>query len=444
MTQPSSRRQFLSSAASAATLTALSQSRVLGANDRVRLGFIGVGNRGDQLLDAFLEHGDTEIAAVCDLRQDYMDFAASKSRGAPVQFSDYRRLIESSDIDAVVIATPDHWHALMTIDACEGGKDVYVEKPLSLTVVEGRKMVEAVRRNRRVSQVGIHRRSSPVCQEAVGLIREGEIGHVSHASTTMTRNEAPIGIGHPADSAPPPDLDWEMWLGPAPKVPYNVNRTLYKFRWFWDYSGGQVTNFGAHGADMIQWALDRIAPKAVTAMGGRYVVEDNREIPDTATILWEYEGGTLANFTQINGNGADPTRSFVEFRGTKGTAYVDGNAYEIVPEKVRREQLAAYSPLRRGRGRGETETLAQPRRVKGSSDTAFHARNFLDCVKSRKRCNCDIEIGHRSTSATLIANIALRTRSFLEWDAAAERFTNNEEANNHLHYEYRSPWKLPG
>ena len=234
------RRDFTKTLILAGTTTALGAARAANANSRVRLGFIGLGNRGDQVLDAFLKQPDAEVTAICDLSQAYMDFAAKKIGSSPRRFKDYRQLLEQKDIDAVVIATPDHWHALQTIQACESGKDVYVEKPLSLCVAEGRRMLEAVRKNGRVCQVGIHRRSVPICREAADFVRQGGLGKVTNARAFHIQNEAPNGIGNPPNQDPPPDFDWDAWLGPAPKRPYNKNRTFYRFRWFFDYSGGQV------------------------------------------------------------------------------------------------------------------------------------------------------------------------------------------------------------
>ena len=201
--------------------------------DRIRVGFIALGNRGDQVLDAFLEHKDAEVPAVCDIYRPYVDFAARKIGGDPKKFKDYRKLLEMKDLDAVVINTPDHWHALQTVHACQAGKDVYVEKPLSLCVREGRKMVEAARRHGRVTQVGLHRRSSDFCREAAELIRSGAIGKVSVIRCFHIQNEWPKGIGNPPDSDPPAGLDWNAWLGLAPKVSYNPNRAFYLFRWFY-------------------------------------------------------------------------------------------------------------------------------------------------------------------------------------------------------------------
>ncbi|MBI4664683.1 MAG: Gfo/Idh/MocA family oxidoreductase [Verrucomicrobia bacterium] len=437
------RREFSKTIMLAGATTAVGSKRAWGANDRVRVGFIGLGNRGDQVLDAFLKQPDAEVAAICDLYQPYLDFASKKIGTNPRQFHDYRRVLEIKDLDAAVICTPDHWHALQTIHSCQAGKDVYVEKPLSLCVAEGRQMVEAVRRHQRVSQVGIHRRSAPFCREAAELVRSGALGKVTVARAFHIQNEWPKGIGNPPNESPPAGLDWDAWLGPAPRVPYNKNRAFYRFRWFYDYSGGQLTNFGVHYLDFIHSALGQDTPKAVTAMGGKFALEDNREIPDTLEVLWQYPGETLVTFSQFNATAAPAgmRNGEIEFRGTKGTLYLFGSGYEIVPDAITPNEFPARSPINRASDRnwrvGE-KLVIEPKKGKGDADTAHHARNFLDCVKSRQACHCDIETGHRSTSTTLIANIAHKTKSYLEWDGRAERFTNHPDANRFLNYQYRA------
>ncbi len=423
----------------ASAAAAFAPARVLGANDRVRLGFIGLGNRGDQVLDAFLAHKDAEVVALCDLYQPYLDFAAKKTGGTAKQYKDYRRVLDAKDIDAVVIGTPDHWHATQMIQACEAGKDVYVEKPLSLKVNEGRRMVEAGKKHQRVVQVGIHRRSIAFCREAAEIVRDGAIGKVTAARAFHIQNEWPKGIGNPPDTEPPSDFDWEGWQGPAPRRKYNKNRTFYRFRWFYDYSGGQVTNFGVHYLDFIHWALGQTAPLAVTAMGGRFAgMDDNREIPDTMEVIWHYPGDTLVTFSQFNATAAQWSMPGceVELRGTKGTLYLFGNGYEIVPDDIKQHEFPARRPDNREAEKlyQITKRMIEPRKIQpgGSGDTAPHARNFLNCVKSRAQCNCDIETGHRSTSTTLLANIAHQTKSLLTWDAKAERFTNHAGANKLL------------
>src|SRR4051812_43274699 len=441
------RRDFAKTAG-IATASALSARRVMGANDRVRVGFIGLGNRGDQVLSAFLEHKDCEVAAVCDIYAPYVEFAAKKIGGDPKRYADYRAMLAETKLDAVAIVTPDHWHALMCVEACAAGKDVYCEKPLSLVVSEGRAMVKAAREHKRVVQCGIQRMSSAYCQEAAEAIRSGAIGKVTVVRCFHVQNEWPKGIGSPPDAEPPKGFDWEQWTGPAPMRPYNKNRGFYRFRWFYDYSGGQVTNFGVHYLAQIHASLGVDAPQAVVALGGKYANYDNREVPDTLEVLWHYPNDTLVTFSQFNATSAQPAGKpcEIEFRGTKGTMYFRTNGYEIVPEIVTPNEFAARTPLDRFTEKGwRTGAKAQieGKIVNGAIKDADHARNFLDCLKSRKTPTCDVEYGHRCTSAALIANIAHRAKAYLEWDAKAERFANNEAANKMLAVEYRKPYKLP-
>jgi predicted dehydrogenase len=449
---PSSSNRITRRHFSVAALTAAASARVFGANDRVHVGYIGLGNRGDQVHDAFLEHGDQETAAVCDLREDYLDLAVKKSRATPKRYKEYQQVLDDKNVDAVVIATPDHWHALMFVDACHAGKDVYVEKPLSLTVAEGRRMVQVAEQTRRVTQVGTNRRSWKSYVEAADFIRSGGIGKVSVARCFSIRNEWPIGLGV-AKGPAPSDWEWNHWLGPAPYVKYDPNRQYYNFRWFYDYSGGQLTNFGVHYIDVIRWFTGLDAPKSVAAMGGHYAgIEDNREVPDTMQVMWEFDPGVLVSFTLANGNGAsgDLKNSEIEIRGTTGTMYVRNSRWEVVPETIS-DVPAGYdlgrgygNPVNRAGNPGTKKKLIEAKIVAGttSSDTESHTRNFLDCIRSRKKCNADVLVGHQSTSATLIGNIAHKTRQMLEWDSAREKFPGHPEADRYLSYQYRAPYKL--
>jgi predicted dehydrogenase len=421
------RRDFTKSATvGAAGLTALSASRVHGANDRVRVGFIGLGNRGDQVLSAFLTHKDCEVPAICDIHQPYLDFAAKKIGTNPLLFNSYEKLLARNDLDAVAIETPDHWHALMMIAACKAGKDVYVEKPLSLCVAEGRKMVEAARQYKRVVQVGIQRLSSSLGKEVAEYLQGGGIGKVMVARAFHVQNEWPKGIGNPPDSEPPPGFDWDAWQGPAPAKPYNMNRTFYRFRWFYDYSGGQLTNFGVHYIASIHWALNLEAPTAVTAMGGKYVNYDNREVPDTMEVLWHYPGDTLVSFTQYNASAAPAAlrNCEIEFRGTKGTLYLNSNGYEVVPEVITPNEFAARDPTNRDKEKGwRTGAKAQiaAKKAAGKILDADHARNFLDCVKSRKTPTANIHVAVEAARAAHLGNLALKQQRRIKWDAQRER-----------------------
>ena len=436
----------------AAAATDPSRAEDRGAADRVRVGFIGLGNRGDQVLDAFLAQPDCDVVAVCDIHEPYVDFAATKigkhgRGGPPARYRDYRRLLDHAGLDAVAVCTPDHWHCLQMIHACRAGKDVYVEKPLGLCVAEGRRMVEAARKHDRVVQVGIQRLSSPLLAEAAGIVQSGGIGKVTAVRAFHVQNEWPRGIGVPADEEPPAGFDWDAWQGPAPLRKFNRNRRFYRFRWFYDYSGGQLTNFGTHYLATIHRVLGVDAPLAATAIGGRFAAYDNREVPDTLEVLWQYPGDTLVTFSQFNASAAPAAARpcEIEFRGTTGTLYLDPRGFEIVPEVLAVNEVPARTPLdretERGYRSGATPRI-EGRKAAGSFADAAHARNFLDCVRSRARPSCDVEFGHRATSAVQIAGIAHRTRSFVEWDATRERFTGNQRADAMLDYDYRKTYRL--
>jgi len=426
------RREFSQLGVAAVTWSALSRSRIWGANDRIRLGFIGVGNRGGQLLDAFLVHKDMEVAVLCDVFEPYLERAQTKLPAKVPQEIDFRKVLDRNDIDAVVIATPDHWHAIQTIWACKAGKDVYVEKPLSITVVEGRKMVEAARKYNRVVQVGTHRRSSKLYAQLHELIQSGKIGKVTVSRAYRLSNMFPAGIGKAQPSDPPPGLHWDLWLGPRPERPFQETIAPYKFRW-WDLYSSQMANWGVHYLDAIRWLTDELAPSSVCAMGGRFAVDDDRTIPDTMEAVFQFASGRLAIFGQYEASSVPAlAQGELELRGTLGAAYIGGKKFEVLPE--RGGQFQDPSP------RLEPIKVEVPA---GENDmTVDHARNFLDCIKSRALPNADVEIGHRSTTCSLIANISYAVGARLDWDAEKERFTNNEAANSFLHYEYRKPWTL--
>ena len=451
------RRQFVK--ATVGTTVAMAAGLRLAAGqtgpvdrDRVRVGFIGLGNRGSQLLQRFLAQKDCKIVALCDVYEPYLNRDPSKVderilksvgralvprmgekfEGEVARYKDFRRVMDRKDVDAVVIATPDHWHAIQTIAAFASGKDVYVEKPLSLTVQEGRKMVEAQHRYRRIAQVGLHRRSSKLYGQIRQQIADGKIGRVSVARGYRISDMAPSGIGKFPDATPPPGMDWDMWLGPRPSRPFRYNIAPYKFRWWQEYSS-QVGNWGVHYFDVIRWVLGEEAPSAVSAHGGKFVVDDDRTIPDTMEVTFEFASGRLVHFGQYEATGGPVMPDGeIELRGSLGNLYPASEAagYRIV--WAERGQFQPPGPK-----------LEEEQHAAVDHDlTAQHVRNFLDCVKSRKPCNCDLETGHRSTTFAHLANIALATRSRLEWDAGSERVINNDAANRLLSCEYREPWKL--
>ena len=453
------RRGFLQKSTESAAAVALGLNlagaagirTVRGANEKIRVGFIGIGNRGTQLLTRFMQQDDVEVAALCDVYEPYLmrDYSKVEQRlkdamGGRIpkmtenlgdnvpRYKDFRRVLDRKDIDAVVIGTPDHWHAVQAIMACQAGKDVYVEKPLSVTIHEGRKMVEAAKQYDRVVQVGLHRRSSKAYAQIAEHVKTGSIGKVTVGRAYRVSNMYPDGIGLLPDSEPPKGLDWDMWLGPRPKRPYKDNLVLYKFRWWQSYSS-QMANWGVHYCDAMRWAMSEQAPISISAHGGRFAIKDDRTIPDTLQVTFEMPSGALIVFGQYEANGGPAlVDGEVELRGTLGNLYcgAEGGAYKIVPSKGGQfnENAPKIKPLEAEKMDGDL--------------TVQHIRNFCDCVKSRQRTNCDMETGHRSTTFALLANISLATKSRIDWDPKTERIVNNRRANNLLHYKYRKPWKL--
>ncbi len=435
MSNEITRRNFTKTSVAALGVAAAGVARAQStpsANDKIRLGFIGVGNRGGQLINAFMAHEDKEIIAICDIYEPYLAQQKERIGGNVETYKDFRKIIEHPGIDAIVIATPDHWHAIMTIDACNAGKDVYCEKPLSITVHEGRKMVEAARRNKRIVQVGTHRRSSPLYHRLHDVVSSGKIGHVTVGRSYRLSNMYPNGIGKSAHTTPPADLDWDMWLGPRPARPYQDNIAPYKFRW-WHLYSSQMGNWGVHYLDASRWMCDDLSPSSVCAMGGRFAIDDDRTVPDTMEAVFQLPSGRLFTFGQYEASGNPALRSGeVELRGTQGTVYVSGNSYQIIPE--RGGQFQDREP--------RMEAMEDKDEGNNATLTEHHARNFLDCVRSRELPNADVEIGHRSTTFSLLANISIAIGIRLEWDAEKEQITNSNEANDLLHYEYRGDWKL--
>jgi predicted dehydrogenase len=436
---PVTRRAF------AGAVTAASYQRVKGANDRVQVGFIGYGLIGAQHVEDFRTQRDAELAAVAEAYQPRLEQGVAACGGRARGYRDFRRLLDDREIQAVVISTPDHWHALMTMMACAAGKDVYVEKPLSLFVREGRWMTAVARRHGRVVQVGTQQRSGPHYHRAMRLLREGHLGKVHHVRAASIRNVMP-GFGAPADGESPAGLDYDLWLGPAPARPYNPQRSLYHFRWFWDYSGGQMTNLGAHEIDIAQWFLGAPGPAAVSSSGGRFCLRDNGETPDTQDALFEYPGFTMV-YSLREASAGRRAGAGLEFFGDKGSLTIGRTGFEVHPDP--RIDPASAIPVFAGHPAGgprrqnhAAAPWTQPVKDHGSSEEQFerHARNFLDCVKSRQRPVADVEDGHRTAAACHLANISLRTGRKIRWDADREEILDDREAAAMLERPYRPPW----
>ncbi|MFL5339655.1 MAG: Gfo/Idh/MocA family protein [Gemmataceae bacterium] len=442
------RRSFVQAAGAATLLTAAGYRRVRGANDRVGIGFIGYGLIGKRHVLDFQEQPDANLVAVAEAHRGRREEARGQIGGAARGYADFRRLLDDKDVQAVVVSTPDHWHALQTMLACAADKDVYVEKPLTLFVREGRWMIDVARRHGRVVQVGTQQRSGPHYRRARELVRSGEIGPVASVRMSSYRNVMP-GFGRPADGDPPADLDWEMWQGPAPQRRYNANRAIYHFRWFWDYSGGQMTNLAAHALDVVHWFLGVPGPTAVTSAGGRFCLQDNGETPDTQDTLLEYPG-----FTAIWSHReacAGQLKGGTEFCGPKGSLLIARTGFTLaadrkVPPENAVPQFAGAHPIggpQRVEPTGPAESWGKSVEDKtGDARAQFkaHIRNFLDCIKSRQTPPSDLESAHRVATACHLANISLRLGRRVRWDAAREEIVGDAEAGRMLVRPYRPPW----
>lgn len=463
--ETNTRREFIakSAAASAGLILGVNafassgKSRIIGANDKIRVGFIGIGNRGSQLLALFMQEPDCEIAALCDIYKPYL----LRDRGLvdpqyltsmpgqvpkmgenfstkPVYYDDYRKLLEDKSIDAVCIATPDHWHAIQMIEAVKAGKDVYVEKPLTATIKEGRAMVNAQKDTNRVVAVGLNRRGNEVYQKLAKEISGGKIGKISVARAARVSNMFPNGIGKLKPEQPPKDFNWDMWLGPRAFRPYQYNIAPYMFRWWSDYSS-QMGNWGVHYMDAIRWMMGEVAPVAITAHGGKYVLDHDGDIPDTMQVTFEFASKAMISFSIFEATSGELfPYGELELRGTKGIVYASQDGYRIIP--TTKGQFQNWDKLIEN----EEFNVPSSELTDGSNAyaTATLVHNFLECVRSRKAPLCPLEEGHRSTSFAHLANISLAVKQRLEWDQVNERFTNSEKANQLLSYEYRKPWKI--
>ncbi len=424
------RRDFLKTAGATALTSSIFTGSVCGANDKINVAFIGMGKMGRDNLKHAMRQENAAISAVCDIYDRNLNWAVDISKGQAKPIRDFREILADKSVDAVCIATPDHWHAYMTVEACKAGKDVYVEKPICVVVDEGVKMVQAARKYNRVVQAGTMQRSAVHFQQAAEIVRSGQLGEVAFVRTWNYGHDKQIGIGNPPDSEPPAGLDWDMWLGPAPKRPFNANRWgvdpddkwFSNFRWFWDYAGGMMTDWGVHWLDIVQLAMKEEMPNVITALGAKFWLEDDRETPDTLQVTYEYPK-FIATYENRNSNSQSMFNKGggILFHGTKGTLFVDRSEFRVIPE--RGSDLAEQNVKASGGGNRE------------------HWANFLDCIKTRQKPTSDIELCQRSTTTCLLGNVALRSKLRLDFDS--QKFTvAQNDAKKYLTREYRKPWKL--
>ncbi len=442
-----SRRHFLQNTtqlAAGAGLTALVpnelaasvQPRSVSAADTVNVALIGVNSMGWADLTSMLKHPGVRCVALCDVDQNVLTKrAADLEKLTPTPagpkatlYSDFRKLLDNKDVDAVIVGTPDHWHCLPTVAACQAGKDVYVEKPLANSIEECDLMVAAARKHGRIVQVGQWQRSGTHWKAALDYVRSGQIGLIRSVKTWAFM---PYGKMFPivTDEPVPAGVDYDMWLGPAPRRAFNRNRFHGSFRYFWDYAGGLMTDWGAHMIDVALWGMQVTTPKSVVAMGGRYGFPDHAgETPDTMQALYDFGHFSLL-WEQSLGTARGPydREHGVAFIGNLGTVVIDRGKWEVLPEVEAGKYLTPALPPQRGDGK----------------DLDRHTLNFIECVRSRQQPNCPAEVGRNVAVNAQLGNMAYRLGQKVFWDDTKRLVVNDDRANQLVKAHYRSPWHLP-
>ena len=453
MKQRVSRRGFLKGTAGAAAgAAAVSKTAkagvyksilpqtVIGANEVIRTGHIGTGIMGRGNLRFVLQRDDMLPIAVCDIYSKHRMQAAAMARQKSPDATDhhhYEEIIENKDVDAVVISTSDHWHALPAIQACDAGKAVYCEKPMTTTIEEARHVLDAAKRNDTIFQGGTLQRSGETLQEAVQMIREGYLGKVFHVETWYHDDYLPPGLGNPPDSDPPEGCDWELHQGWVERVPFNENRWLYSFRFFLDYAGGRLTDWGVHLVDIAMWALgeDKM-PKSVVSQGGKYVITDNRTTPDTFDALWDF-GDYTVSFSHRACNAYPETKGYshaMVFHGWKGTMVLSRAGYTIYPQERKLKS-------------GETVAVCEAAEKTQQGDLyALHWANFAESVREGKEPVSHAQALFNSTVACHMATCAYVAGAKLTWDPDTQKFIGDDDAtkkaNEWAYRPYQNGYKL--
>lgn len=444
MEKNNSRRKFIkttaATAAAAFTIPTILPSHVLGANDRINAAVLGINGRGKNHISGLMNQKNVTVTHLCDpdiniARERQQSFKETYNKDVALE-QDLRKIMDNNDIDVVSIASPNHWHALSVIWACQAGKDVYVEKPGSHNVWEGRKMVEAANKYNRVVQHGVQLRSSPAIQEAVQLMRDGYIGHVYMARGLVFRWRD--SIGDKGFSPVPDGLDYDLWTGPAPMRPFTRNLVHYNWHWHWDYGNGDVGNQGIHETDMCMWGLDVGLPTQITSMGGKFLWDDAKEVPEVLTSVYHYpEENKIIQF-EVRPWCTNEEQGVTVgniFYGEKGILVVDG--YSKYKTYLGRDREPGQS--------GDDGAKEASGMDRGSGGTDGHFANFIDAVRKRDRTllNAPIETGHLSSGLAHLGNIAYRLNRVLNFDPSAEKFVNDAEADKMLTRNYRPPYVVP-
>jgi len=414
-------------------------ARALGAQGKappsatINMGFIGVGPMGGGHLRGFSARPDVRAGAVCDVFQRKVDAAVKRHGGTPKGYRDFRRLLDQKDIDAVVIATPPHWHAIMAVRACQAEKDFYVEKPMTIYVAESQAIVRAARRYSRVTQVGTQIHAGGNYRRVVEIVRSGVLGPINLVRTFLVMNVGRGGIGKPANCPPPKDLDWEMWIGPGPMRPYNPALTRGAGAghcWFMDYSGGWIPGMAPHIIDLPIWALELDHPIQVSCSGGRFVIDDVGDCPDVQEVLFQYPNLTMTwmmNLTNsygfdFQGKGGRARRLGIYFHGERATLHSDYGRRTIVPEDDPSRQLKLPGP--------------------SLPPTPGHHQEWLNCIKTREQPSCNVFYHHKVNVPCCLANLSLKIGRSVRFDPKTETILGDEEASKLLAPSYREPWTL--
>lgn len=451
MESTTARRQFIKAAAAA---IATSRFPILGANDRINVGIVGLGGRGADHMESYASlDSEARIAALCDVSQSARERAVAlvrKLKGYDAkEYSDMRALFDSKDVDAVSLPLPNHWHALATIWACQAGKDVYVEKPACHNIFEGRQMVSAARKYNRMVQVGSQSRSDANVMRAIEVLEEGAIGQIYHARGLCFRRR--FSIGHTPDMRVPPGLDWDRFLGPAQWKPYSKNKFAYNWHWFWDTGNGDIGNQGVHQMDICAWGLGRTGwPLSVSSSGGKFVWKDDQETPNTQQSALDF-GDAQITFdvrnlpTPPEGLGGLHGPNFVGniFFGDAGFMVVDHTGFQVI--KSTAANISGEAGLGSGAGDAEKYEKVMDEKPREGDSTTAHMKNFFDAIRARdhKLLHADVEIGTRSAALCHLSNISYRVGHGLRMAQSTGRFLGDDEANALLTRNYREPYVVP-
>ncbi|MGO4920728.1 Gfo/Idh/MocA family protein [Maribacter spongiicola] len=411
----------------------------VGANDTINVGLVGCKGMGFSDLTSFLKMSEINVIALCDVDENVLRERTSDLEKAgirkPKWYSDYRKLYENKDIDVVIIGTPDHWHCLQLTDALQAGKDVYCEKPIANSVQEANIMLDFVQSRDRMVQIGQWQRSQPHFVDAIKYVHTGALGEIRLAKAWAYQGwMKPVPVV--ADSAAPAGVDYKMWLGPAPERAFNKNRFHFDFRWFWDYAGGLMTDWGVHLMDYALYGMKAETPKSVMALGGKFAYpNDASETPDTLQTVYEYDGFSILweHATGIDGGNYGRNHG-IAFIGNNGTLVLDRGGWEVIPENEFK-----------GWGKdGIPKMEAMTYDNGGLSGLDLHTQNFIDAVKSRdnSKLNAPIKVGYDAALVSHMGNVAFKTGNRIYWDETTGQF-KNEEANQFLKANYHNGWKLP-